>query len=200
MAFDPNIRHRRSIRLKDYDYSQPGAYFVTLCTHTRECLFGQIADDVMVMNDAGRMIERWWRELPNKYPVVDMDNYMIMPNHFHGIIAIVGAALRGCPQEQYPVNGGQPHGVAPTLGDMIDWFKTMTTNDYIRGVKHHQWRPFTGRFWQRNYYEHIIRDEHDLGTIREYITNNPARWERDDYNPAFVWAGLKPAPTPTESL
>jgi len=129
----------------------------------------------MVMNEAGGMIEKWWQELPNKYPMIDTDVYTVMPNHFHGIVAIVGADLRGHP--------GQPHRVAPTVGDMIDWFKTMTTNDYIRGVNHGQWRPFPGKLWQRNYYEHIIRDEGDLNAIREYIVNNPAGWDTDNENP-----------------
>jgi len=77
---------------------------------------------------------------------------------------------------------------------MIAWFETMTTNEYIRGVKHHQWRPFAGRLWQRNYYEHIIRDEQDLNAVREYTTNNPAGWDKDNENPEFVRTGSKPAP------
>ena len=188
MTFTPNIHHRRSIRLKNYDYSQPGAYFVTVCTHNRDSLFGHIHENAMIMNEAGVMIDRWWRELPKKYPMVDTDDYMVMPNHFHGIVAIVGAALRGRPDGSDPNiagdrPGGQPHRVAPTLGDMIDWFKTMTTNDYIRGVKQCQWRPFPGKLWQRNYYEHVIRNEHDLNAIREYVVNNPASWEKDNENP-----------------
>ncbi|MHB8844544.1 MAG: transposase [Nitrospirota bacterium] len=151
----------------------------------------------MIMNDAGRMIEQWWQELPNKYPMIDMDAYTVMPNHVHGIISIVGsapdnsndgsnniivgAAQLGCPKTDDP---GQPHRVAPALGAMIDWFKTMTTNEYIRGVKHKQWSPFAGRFWLRNYYEHIIRNEQDLTAVREYIMSNPAGWDRDDYHPA----------------
>jgi len=183
MTFDPDIHHRRSIRLKNYDYSQPGPYFVTVCTHNRESLFGHIHENAMIMNEAGGMVDRWWRELPKKYPMIDTDAHTVMPNHFHGIVVIVGAALRGRPDESNPNNGGQPHRVAPTLGDMIDWFKTMTTNDYIRGVKHGQWRPFPGKLWQRNYYEHVIRDEGDLNAIREYITNNPASWDKDNENP-----------------
>jgi len=183
MTFDPDIHHRRSIRLKNYDYSRPGAYFVTVCTHNRESLFGHIHENAMILNEAGGMVERWWRELPNKYPMIDTDAYSVMPNHLHGIIAIVGAALRGRPDGSNPNKGGQPHRVAPTLGDMINWFKTMTTNDYIHGVKQCQWRPFPGKLWQRNYYEHVIRDERDLIAIREYVINNPAGWEKDIENP-----------------
>ena len=183
MTFDPDIHHRRSLRLKNYDYSRPGAYFVTVCTHNRESLFGHIHENAMILNEAGSMIDRWWRELPNKYPMIDTDVYTVMPNHFHGIVAIVGAALCGRPDGSDSNNGGQPHRVAPTLGGMIDWFKTMTTNDYIRGVKQCQWRPFPGKLWQRNYYEHVIRDEGDLNAIREYIVNNPASWDKDNENP-----------------
>ncbi len=160
MSFDPDIHHRRSIRLKEYDYSLPGAYFVTICTKNRECLFGHIRNNAMVLNEAGRMIERWWQELPRKFPMIDMDAHVIMPNHLHGIIAIVGAALRGRP-ERPDSKEGQPHRVAPTLGIMIDWLKTMTTNEYIRGVRQYQWHPFPGKLWQRNYYEHVIRNEHE---------------------------------------
>jgi REP element-mobilizing transposase RayT len=183
MTFDPDIHHRRSIRLKNYDYSQPGVYFITVCTHNREALFGHIHENAMILNEAGGMIDRWWQELTKKYPMIDTDAYTVMPNHFHGIVAIVGAALRGRPDGSNPNNGGQPHRVAPTLGDIIDWFKTMTTNDYIRGVKQCQWRPFPGKLWQRNYYEHIIRDERDLNAIREYVINNPAGWDKDNENP-----------------
>ena len=137
----------------------------------------------MVLNDAGRMIEQWWRELVHKYPMVDMEVYTVMPKHFHGIVAIVGAALRGRPDEANTNDAGQPHRAAPTLGNMIDWFKTMTTNEYIRGVKHNQWRPFAGKLWQRNYYEHIIRNEQDLNAIRGYVINNPKGWDKDEENP-----------------
>jgi REP element-mobilizing transposase RayT len=183
MTFNPDNHHRCSIRLKNYDYSQTGAYFVTACAQNRECLFGNIQDNVMVLNDAGIMIEKWWLELAIKFPAIDIDAYMVMPNHFHGIVAIVGAALRGRPNLDHSIPEGQPHRVAPSLGDILNWFKTMTTNDYIQGVKNHQWHPFPGKLWQRNYYEHIIRNEDDLEAIREYIINNPIRWADDEENP-----------------
>jgi len=183
MTFNPDIHHRRSIRLKNYDYSQAGAYFVTVCAQNRDCLFGEITDAVMRLNDAGRMIETWWHELAHKFPMIDMDVYTVMPNHFHGIVAIVGAALRGRPNPDHSIPEEQPHRVAPPLGDIVNWFKTMTTNDYIQNVRHHQWRPFPGKLWQRNYYEHIIRNEEDLNKIREYIMYNPIRWADDEENP-----------------
>jgi putative transposase len=203
MKYDPDIHHRRSIRLKDCDYSQAGAYFVTICTEDRECLFRDITGEMKV-NDAGRMIQKWWNESAAKFKNIELDESVIMPNHFHGIIVIVGAALCGRPGlgGHHGLGGrpglgshpemdgqwktgqqreiGQPHRVAPTVGDIIDWFKTMTTNEYIRNVRQNNWTPFPGKLWQRNYYEHIIRSEIELNKIREYIINNPLKWETDE--------------------
>ena len=192
--FNPDIHHRSSIRLKDYDYSKAGAYFVTVCNQGREPLLGEVMDGEMILNDAGRMVEQWWMELNNKFPDMETDTFMIMPNHFHGIIMIagtclvparndiVGAALCGRPG----FTDGQPHRVAPTLGTIMDWFKTMTTNEYIRGVKQSGWPSFPGKFWQRNYYEHVIRTEEELNRIREYIMYNPATWAEDENNPMNI--------------
>jgi REP element-mobilizing transposase RayT len=97
MSYNPDIHQRRSIRLKGYDYATPGAYFVTVCTHERECLFGDIVDGVMRLNEAGRMVNTVWDEIPAHYPGIDVDAFIVMPNHIHGIVAIVGAAPRGRP-------------------------------------------------------------------------------------------------------
>ena len=187
MRYDPDKHHRKSIRLKGYDYSQEGAYFVTICTQNRVCLFGDIVDGQMVLNDAGYMVEKWFLELENKFPDIRCDGYIIMPNHFHCIVVNVGADLRVCP------DNGQSHRIAPTimgehtggehtgspLRRVIQWLKTMTTNGYIRGVKQHGWPRFDGRLWQRNYWEHIIRNDNELNRIRQYIIDNPAKWESD---------------------
>ena len=167
-------RSRRSIRLKNYDYSQPGAYFVTICTQHRACLFGEIKDGEMLLNEAGRKVANWWLELPSKFPTVLPDSYIVMPNHLHGIINIEW-------NESTPMNQGA-HAGAP-LPTIVQWFKTMTTNDYIRGVKSGVFRPFEKRLWQRNYYEHVIRNETELDTIRQYIANNPLNWTQDSLNP-----------------
>ncbi len=194
MKYNSDIHHRRSIRLKGYDYSQTGMYFVTNCTQNRECLFGDMVDGAMQVNAAGRMIKKWWLELNNKFPVVQTDEFIVMPNHIHGIVIIVGADLCVCPGE--PDAQTEPdtcrdmdaqtnlgaHIGAP-LPEIVQWFKTMTTNEYIRGVKQHGWSPFPGKLWQRNYYEHIVRNENELNQIREYIINNPLQWELDRENP-----------------
>ena len=165
MKYNPEIHNRRSIRLKGYDYSGCGYYFITICTHDRQCLFGNIENGVMILNNAGRMIDCWWNELKNKYADIKIDEYVIMPNHCHGIINIVS-----------PVSAAPIH-------KMVQWFKTMTTNEYIRNVKQNRWKPFNGTLWQRNYYEHIIRNETALQHIREYIVNNSYQWPQDELFP-----------------
>jgi len=138
----------------------------------------------MEINGAGRMIREWFAELENKFPAVHIIESVVMPNHTHAILCIaedVGAALSGRPS--ISEQAGRPHRGVPTLGDMVGWFKTMTTNAYIRGIKECGWLRFQGKLWQRNYYEHIIRNEDDLQKIREYIRWNPAKWALDSENP-----------------
>ena len=195
MTYDPAQHHRRSIRLQGHDYAQPGAYFVTICTQNHEYLFGDIADGEMVLNEAGQMVRGMWDELPLYYPGIETDAFIVMPNHIHGIITIrlpeagspLSPGLRACPPLHPPGHppppAGQPQGVAPTtimsLPDVVHRFKTLTTKRYTDAVKHGGWKPFPGRLWQRNYWEHIVRTERELHRIREYIVNNPAKWESD---------------------
>jgi hypothetical protein len=173
MPYTPALYHCRSIRMKDYDYwlrpifnSQSGLYFVTICVQNRECLFGKITDGEMMLNDAGKMIEKWCAELSHKFPDIELDTYIIMPNHFHVIIVNngVGADLRVCPNDKNRVCPDNANNVCPhetgVLGErdilgahmgehigsplhrVVQWFKTMTTNEYIRGVKTLDWQPF----------------------------------------------------------
>lgn len=136
--------------------------------HERECRFGEIESGKMVLNDAGKMVDYWWGKLRDKYPNIKLDEYSIMPNHFHGIINIGGSSQKsgGCAR--------------PSLQKTIQWFKTMSTNEYVRNIKANNWKPFSKRLWQRNYFEHIIRGERSLGKIREYIVKNPVNWQRDE--------------------
>ncbi len=207
MAYDSDNHHRRSLRLPGYDYAQAGAYFVTVCTQGRECLLGDVTPTgEIALNQAGHMVERWWQELEIKFPHVNTDAFVVMPNHFHGIIAIVtapavpgandvGADLRvgpPCAPDAHPVRADLRVG-PPGVPEIMQWFKTMTTNEYIRGVKTMGWSPFPGKLWQRNYYDHVIRDDAALVRIRRYIDENPLRWALDRENPAvYTRGGLKP--------
>ncbi len=193
-------QYRRSTRLPGRDYSQPGAYFVTIVTQDRAPLFGQIVNGEMYPSAAGRMVLRWFYELEHRYPCLKCDAVVCMPDHIHFVIFImdstrqrnrVGATLCGrpavdsldqhppCLGDQYPPwlgdHIGSPLPSLPDLGDIVGWFKTMTTNEYIRGVKHHGWPSFNGRLWQRNYYDHIVRTHESLSRIRRYIIDNPRR-------------------------
>lgn len=183
MKYNHDIHHRRSVRLKNYDYSQAGAYFVTICTQNKECLFGTITDGTMTLNEAGKMVQAVWDELPVNYPDTEIDQFIVMPNHVHGIVVIVGAPLVGAPsnEQRSPENraGTRP---APTLGDIVGAFKSISTHEYTHGINKYQWPSFPGKLWQRNYYEHIIRNEDELNKIRNYISQNPAQWVEDEEN------------------
>ena len=207
-CYDPNRHHRRSVRLDGYDYREPGAYFVTIVTQGRACVFGEVVDGVMRLNDAGRMVRTVWDEMPIHYPGVQTDEFVVMPNHILGMIVLrcdpaVGAAPSGRPESlpattAPPEPGqtqriadtlpGQPQGVAPTLSlpDVMHRFKTMTTKRYVDGVKRRGWPAFPGRLWQRNYYEHIMRNNESLTHIRQYVLENPARWHEDPENPTVT--------------
>jgi len=180
--FDPAIRHRQSIRLKGYNYSLPGAYFVTICAFRKQCAFGEVVDGAIRLNEIGDMVAEWWSKLQRNFTGVEVDTWVIMPNHLHGIISIVGAdprvrALSNAYEAEEGARAGAP------LPRVIQWFKTMTTNRYIRKVKQEGQGRIAGRLWQRGYYEHIIRTEKALNAIREYIESNPARWGDDPENP-----------------
>jgi REP element-mobilizing transposase RayT len=143
----------------------------------------------MSLNEAGKMVVSRWAKLTDKFSSMEIDEYVTMQNHFHGIIVIVGADPSVCPVPcGYPndnrIQNGNPgaHIGAP-LQTIIEWFKTMTTNQYIQDVRKHNWPSFNGRLWQRNYYEHIVRSEGELNKIRDYISQNPARWADDEENP-----------------
>lgn len=191
------LPNRKSIRLKGYDYTSAGLYFVTICTQNREHLFGKINNGQMILNDPGKMIEKWYFELENKFSDIKCGEMVIMPNHFHCIIQNVGADQRVCPNtinEQPPISGehvGSPQPGSPQPGSsqpgsplsaVVQWFKTMTTNEYIRGVKTKNWKRFDGKLWQRNYWEHIIRNDNSHHRIAQYIIDNPLKWENDTLN------------------
>lgn len=173
--YDPQHHHRRSIRLKGYDYAQAGAYFLTLCTKDRACLFGDIVDDLMLLNVAGMVVDECWKAIPSHFPHVALDAFVVMPNHIHGVLRIgdtVGA------KDISPLPS-RCLGTANTIGSVIRGFKIGVTKWMRANSDIHD-------IWQRNYYEHVIRDESSLNRIREYIADNPASWADDAENPHHV--------------
>ena len=219
-----DLPNRKVLRLKGFDYSSKGYYFLTICCQNREYFFGTIENGVMVLNDAGKMVEKWYYELENKYPDKRCHEMIIMPNHMHCIIENVlnahetlifqrdaheGTSLRGRPVDEKRgrtvvdncnvINdngiignntidddsmntsqyGMQNKIYGASISDVMDWFKTMTTNEYIRGVKQLGWKRYNKKLWQRSFNDNIIRTEYSLERIRKYIINNPANWGKD---------------------
>ena len=186
----PSGRVRHSIRLPGYDYTSAGWYFVTFCVQNRECAFGEMRSGGVIPSEAGRFVQDCWQAIPVHFPYVDLDAWVLMPNHLHGILAIrpdtrprdndgdlIGTAeinaAGGAPTERW-------RKVAPgSLSAIVRSFKSASTREVNKA------RGTAGAtLWQRNYFEHVIRDDRDLERIRVYIQENPARWELDQENPA----------------
>jgi putative transposase len=197
MPYDPDEHRRRSIRLKGHDYSQPGAYFVTICTRDRECLFGHVVNGEMRLNEAGEIARRCWQDIPDHFPLIELDAFVLMPNHVQGIIVIhesckgeaseplgslntrMGVA-DASPLRQRP-NGTQ----SGSLSAIVQNFKSVSTRKMNAACR----APGTP-VWLRNYYEHVVRNDDDLQAIRKYILGNPARWDEDENNPALTNPGV----------
>ena len=179
MKFNPEIHHRRSIRLRDFDYGSPRAYFVTICTWKREYTLGEVADRKVVLSAAGRIVFDTWLELPKRFPTVSLDSFEVMPNHLHGVLELRSrrknqGVMNHAPTESPRVVGAQF--IAPKLGDIMRTFKALVTRRAkVAGID-----LFA---WQRNYYEHVIRNDEELSRIRQYIEENPIRWEDDENHP-----------------
>lgn len=193
MTSNPTLHHRKSIRLQGYDYSQSGLYFITICTHDRLPLFGKIVDGEIQLNKLGIVAGEEWRKTEHMRAHIVLHEFVIMPNHVHGIIQLVGAdCIRpdytrpddiqfGCVQlgrvQRAPtVPPTSMIQRAPTVGDVVRGFKSSVTKrlNAITGTSGQ-------RIWQRNYYEHIIRNEDVYLKIADYIQTNPQRWETDTY-------------------
>jgi REP element-mobilizing transposase RayT len=166
---------RRHARLPGWDYRSPGPYAITLCTQHREWFFGDITDDRVVHNPAGKMIVAVWCEMTAEFPRVTLDAFVLMPNHLHAIVHL---------SREGPIGN-------PTLGDVVQRFKSITTARYSAGVHDLGWAPYDRRLWQWDYYEHIVRGSADLDRCRRYIAANPANWDTDRDR-----APDRPPPTP----
>jgi putative transposase len=179
--FDPKIHHRKSIRLPGYDYAQAGAYFVTLVTWGRDCLFGQVVDGVMVLNDFGKIVQEEWERTAVVRQNIELGAYVVMPNHLHGILVIndgVGASRRLAPTEAISPKPG-------SLGAIMAQFKSMVTKRIWKIDETMNRTPI----WQRNYHDRIIRNDHEMGKIWLYIESNPLNWADDTENPTPVPPG-----------
>ena len=195
MRYDPIKHHRRSIRLRGHDYSDPGEYYVTICTHNRECVLGEIKDGEMRLSNAGEIAERCWYEIPQHFENVGLGEFVTMPNHLHVIILLRGISRRdevtsslqimssslrvsSSPWTDSEIEPKQPIiKCLPTLGRVIAYYKYQSTK-LINAMRA---TPGT-RFWQRSYYEHIIRDGNDYARIQKYIAENVANWSDDNEN------------------
>ncbi len=187
MAYNPEVHHRQSIRLRDYDYSRAGAYFVTICAWQRECLFGEVVDGEMRLNDAGRVVTRIWDTLSQRFQDAEVDVFVAMPNHIHGIIVINDpGGVRAI--HELPLHAS-PHASSlrklylrdrrnMSLPKIIGYLK-MNSAKHINQQRNTPGVPV----WQRNYYERIIRDESEWHAIRQYIADNPVKWQEDENHP-----------------
>jgi REP element-mobilizing transposase RayT len=182
MKHSPDIHHRRSIRLQEYDYSLAGACFVTICAQNRTCLFGNVVDGEMRLSPYGRVAQDKWNELPTHYPNAVLDTFVVMPNHIHGIIVISVGAVGAIHESPLQPPLQQPMDITQRrlmlLPKIVGRFK-MNSAKRINEMRGTSGLPV----WQRNYYEPVIRNDKSLNKIREYIINNPAQWEFDRENP-----------------
>ena len=192
--FNPDIQHRRYVRLKGFDYSKAGAYFVTVCAWQRGCLFGEIVDGKMRLNEYGRIVENEWLKTPEVRNNIELDYYIVMPNHFHGILVLndnVGAT-RWVAQDKtmhermiHTIYERAIHRIAPTktlqsntIGSILGQFKSIVTKQ-INKIRDNPGCPV----WQRNFYEHVVRNDDELNRARQYVMDNPLKWELDEENP-----------------
>jgi REP element-mobilizing transposase RayT len=194
MKYNPEIHKRRSIRLKGYDYSQAGLYFITICCENRICRFGKIENNEMILNEYGIIAYNEWVKLAERFQNFELDVFQIMPNHIHAIIALndtVRATLAVAQNDAVaPVRvslvdtqndaviraGASP---APTISDIVGAYKSLVSNACLKIYKSKN--ETMGKLWQRNYYEHIIRNEKAYENIANYIINNPAKWQEDKF-------------------
>ena len=191
---DKPLPQRKSPRLRGYDYSQSGAYFVTICTQRRQQLFGDVLDGEMILNDYGKIAAACWTAIPDHHTNVELDLYVIMPNHVHGIVVINDGYDSSTADRIYPVptknrdhvgtryiasgakNRANPNRKRPTLGTIIGTYKAAVTRRINRNMN----QP-NAKIWQGRYHDHIIRNEKSLNKLREYTLHNPALWADDRY-------------------
>jgi len=177
MPYDPRKHHRRSIRLPHYDYASNGFYFVTICAYQKQCLFGEVENGTMILNDCGQIVADEWQRSSQIRHEMELDLWVVMPNHFHGIVIIDRRDRETVitqKRDRYSIPFQKPR----SLSSLVSGFKSSVSrriNQYRRTPEH--------PVWQRNYHEHIIRNQRSLQQIREYVQNNPQLWDKDCLNP-----------------
>ncbi len=190
LKYNPNIHHRRSIRLNGYDYAQEGLYFITICCQDRICRFGNVVNGEIILNEYGQIAFDEWVKLSDRFSNIELDVFQIMPNHMHGIIilndASAGAGIT--PAQNKSAGAGftpaqhkrQPQGIASTtVSDIVGAYKSLVVNGCLDIYKSKN--ATMGKLWQRNYYENIIRNEQSHKRVSEYIINNPVKWAEDKF-------------------
>ena len=186
MTYNPEIHHRQSIRLKDYDYSKEGAYFFTICTYQRIEVFGEIIESNMHLNDQGEIMYAMWQTLPKRFPNVELDAFITMPNHVHGIVVQSKCDSLKHDSEKVPFTFNYQYKSFRSNPN-----RSQSVHETIRAFKalisYHVHRNGNPEFaWQRGFYEHIIRNVTELDRIRSYIINNPAKWQEDKLHPLYL--------------
>lgn len=172
------MQERKQIRLRDYDYSEAGGYFITICTLNREDLFGKILNQTIQLNEFGKVAKQWWLELENRFRDITSDYHVIMPNHIHGIIMMSEGENAAGAIHELPLPRGRIERRRMLIPKVIGYYK-MNSAKHINLLR----KSTGGSLWQRNYYEHIIRNDKELSRVREYIQNNPLKWDLDRDNP-----------------
>jgi len=176
MIDNPIDYHRRSIRLKCYDYSLPGGYFITITTYKKEKKFGEITQNRMILNSFGNIAESVWLELPKHFPNLQLDEFIVMPNHLHGIIMLSNHLSNS----EGILEKNEPSHIVPTIGNIIGSYKSRVVHYCLNYIKQNNSEVILGSLWQRNYYERVIRDYDELNRVREYIVQNPSQWDKDE--------------------
>jgi putative transposase len=192
MRFDSHKHHRRSIRMRGYDYSHAGAYFITICIRNRECILGHVVDGQVSLSASGEQVLVFWQVIPKRFANVELDEFVVMPNHVHGIVVItaddpVGAihelplqpSRRLPPRQSRHVPTTQAQRRKMLIPKIVGYFK-MNSAKHINRLRGTPGVPV----WQRNYYERVIRNEREWHAIQQYILDNPANWDKDTENPA----------------
>ena len=186
MGFNPELHRRRSIRLKGYDYSEVGMYFVTICTSNKKCFLGDIVMEKVELSAIGGIASKYWLEIPEHFRNIKLDVFIMMPNHIHGIIFITDKS-GGFDEERRGVINNAPalasnyySTISPRKGTLSTAVRTYKSA-VSRWCGQNGYKYFE---WQRNYHEHVIRNEQDLEQIREYVVHNPLKWDMDEENPA----------------